>query len=365
MILRRYLLREVLYAALGVLAVLLLVYISHRFVRLLSSASAGTISGNLVAQLVALKLGSALQLLLPLALYGGVLLGLGRLYRDSEMVAMAAGGFGLRRFVSSVCIVGVIGAVIVGVLALVVSPRIAALQEFVLAKAKGEALITGLVPGRFQTFGGDSVVYAERVDPFERALGGVFVRVLTDRGEQLLLAGSAYPDVDPQTGDRFVVMKEGTRYAGEPGRLDFVVTDFAEHAVRLDRIRRPAVRARLEAEPSIALIGSGDAPKLAELQWRLSMPITALLLPLLALPLSRTTARQGRFARLFLAAVVYFAYNNALGVAQNLTERGEWPAAVGLWPVHGVVLLAAVWLIGRMARGHGRRSFRMRTARPA
>ncbi|MGI9331801.1 MAG: LPS export ABC transporter permease LptF [Gammaproteobacteria bacterium] len=355
MILRRYLLREVLYAALGVLAVLLLVYISHRFVRLLSAASAGSISGDLVVQLVLLNLGSAMQLLLPLALYGGVLLGMGRLYRDSEIVAMSAGGFGLRRFVSTVCIVGLVGAVVVGVLALVVTPRIAALQEYVLARAKGEALITGLVPGRFQTFGGDSVVYAQRVDAGERVLGGVFVQAQTERGQQLLLAGRAYPKVDPDSGDRFVVLTHGTRYAGEPGRRDFVVTEFAEHAVRLDRIRRPAVRARLEAEHSSALFGTGEASKLAELQWRFSMPISAMLLPVLALALARTTARQGRFARLFLAAVIYFAYNNALGIAQSLTERGEWPAAVGLWPVHAAVLVAALWLLARMARGHRRR----------
>ena len=153
-----------------------------------------------------------------------------------------------------------------------------------------------------------------------------------------------------------MVLEDGYRYAGRPGRADFVTTRFERHAVRLDAVVRTSERSSLDALLTSDLWRSSESAHAAELQWRLSLPISAALLALLAVPLSRTGSRQGRYARLLAAVVLYFLYSNSLGVARNLVERGELPAWIGVWPVHFALLGVVAVMLHRQG---GRRRHRI------
>lgn len=345
MILHRYLFREVLQVFAAVLAVLLLVYVSNRFVRYLAQAASGYISNDLIAELMLLKLAENLAILVPLALYLAVLLALGRMYRDSEVIAMSAGGIGVRRLAHALSWFAGGFALVVGVLSLYISPQAAQLQQTLFEQAKGKAQIAGIQPGRFREFGaGERVVYVESITADGESMRNVFVEVRRPTGRDLLVAERAYPLVSGGDGERFMILENGHRYTGEPGDLDFVITRFERHAVRLEQQAGPGFR-RLEATPSIDLLRERGARNLAELQWRLSLPVSVLLLVLMAVPLARTSPRQGRYAKLVTAFVLYFLYNNAIGIARKLVEREDLAAAVGVWPVHAVFGTAAVALL--------------------
>ncbi len=347
MIIQRYLYREVLQSFAAVLAVLLLIYVSNRFVRYLGQAASGYISGDLIGELMLLKLAQNLTILLPLALYLAVLLALGRLYRDSEIIAMSAAGVGVPRLAQGLAWFALGFAVLTGVLSLYVSPKAAELQHLLFEQAKGEARIAGVQPGRFRDFGdGERVVYVESIAADGASMANVFVQVRGRNRQDLLVAERAYPSVQGTEGDRFMVLENGHRYTGEPGALDFVITRFERHAVRLEQAGRPGFR-KLEATPTTELLRDTGIRNVAEMQWRLSQPITVVLLVLMAVPMSRTSPRQGRYARLATAFLLYFVYNNALGIAQKLVEREDLHPAVGVWPAH--VLFAALAL-GMMMR---------------
>ena len=178
MIVNRYVYREVLQVFGAVLGVLLLIYISNRFVRFLAQAASGYISSDVIIQLILLKLAQNMSILLPLGLYLAVLLALGRLYRDSEMIAMAAGGISVRRLAHSLLWLGAGFALLATFLSIYLSPKAAQLQQVVFEKAKGEAQIVGIQAGRFREFGkGDSVVYVESIADDGASMGNVFVRV--------------------------------------------------------------------------------------------------------------------------------------------------------------------------------------------
>ena len=363
MILHRYLFREVLQVFAAVLAVLLLIYVSNRFVRYLAQAASGYISGDLILELMLLKLAENLSILLPLALYLAVLLALGRLYRDSEVIAMMAAGVGLRGLARALAWFAAGFAVVAAGLSLYVAPKAAELQHALFEQAKGKAQVAGIQPGRFREFGGgERVVYVEDIAADGSSMSNVFVHVRSRRGQDLLVAERAYPSVEGAEGDRFVVLENGHRYTGEPGDLNFVVTRFERHAVRLERAAGPDYR-KLESTPTLDLLREGDARHLAELQWRLSVPLSTLVLAVLALPLSRTSPRQGRYARLVSAFVLYFIYNNALGIAQKLVERAELHPAVGVWPVHLVFAAAAVVMLLRQSSLYWPRILPRRTPR--
>ena len=364
LIIERYLGREVLRTCAVVLAVLVLVYGADRFSRILSDAAAGAVSPDLILRILALKLVEKLPVFLPLALYLAVLIGLGRLYRDSEVVAFGAGGIGLWRLSRGIFRV-VAGFSLAGAaLSLFVSPSAASMRSALLEQAKHQAENRMFVPGRFKEFGGgDQVIYVEAVDPESGRMTDVFVRVRKPHRQYVLVAGAAWQDVRPEGGARYMVLENGYRYAGLPGDALFSVTRFERHAVRIEAQAREAVAGGRKVLATTALIGSRDPGHLAELQRRISAAVSIVVLGMLAVPLARTTPREGRYGRLFLAVVVYFLYSNAISIVENLAERGMVPQSVGVWPVHAAMALVVLALLLAQTTGARRLGAKVRSAR--
>ena len=346
MIIERYLCREVLRTCAAVLAVLVLVYGAVRFTRFLADAAAGVVSPDLILQILALTLAKELPVLLPLALYIAVLISLGRMYRDSEIIAFGAGGVGMWRLSRGVMLV-VSGFAFAGaILSLFVSPSLAVMREVLLEEAKLQAEHRVFVPRRFKEFGGgDQVIYVESIDSATGRMSDVFVRIRRPGRQYVLLSSAAYQLVRPGDGGRLMVLENGYRYAGQPGEAEFSVTRFERHAVRIDeKPKEPFARGR-RMLATMALIGSGDSRHVAELQHRISAVVSIVVLGLLAVPLARTSPREGRYAKLFVAIVVYFIYSNALSIFEKQLERGAVPSFIGVWPVHAAVALVAVGLL--------------------
>ena len=352
MIIERYLRREVLSTCAAVLAVLVLVYGADRFSRILSDAAAGVVSPELIVQILALKLVEKLPVFLPLALYLAVLIGLGRLYRDSEVVAFGAGGIGLWRLSRGIFWL-VAGFSLAGaVLSLFVSPGVASMRWALLEEAKHQAENRMFVPGRFKEFGGgDQVIYVEEVDSGTGRMADVFVRIRKPHRQYVLLSDAAYQVVRSESGARYMVLEDGWRYAGLPGDAVFSVTRFERHAVRVGAQPREAFRGGRRMLPTKALIGTGEPAHLVELHRRISAAVSIVVLGMLAVPLARTTPREGRYGKLFLAIVVYFIYTNAISIVENLVERGMVPVPVGVWPVHAAMALLVVALLVRQSTG--------------
>lgn len=353
MIIRRYLFREVLLSFAAVMGVLLLIFVSNRFVRYLAQATTGKISSELIFELLALQVVTHLGVLLPLALFISILLALGRLYRDSEVVAMTAAGVGLGGLAGHIFLLSVGFAMVAVGLSLYLSPRAASVKEAVYAQARNDAEVSGVVPGQFNTFDGDQIAYVEDMSP-DGTMQNVFVQVRRGGELELLLAlrahrrstegGHGDGDSQDEDGD-YIVLEDGYRYRGEPGTVDYVVTRFRTHAVRIEQAAGVDRYRKLEAWPTRRLLDSSGPEPNAEVQRRLSHPLSVLLLALLAVPLARTTQQHGKYAKLFLGVLVYFVYINAMSVTLKLVERGELSAAVGSWPVHGAVAaLVAVLL---------------------
>ena len=363
MIIERYLAREVLRTCAVVLAVLVLVYGADRFSRILSDAAAGAVSPDLIVGILALKLVEKLPVFLPLALYLAVLIGLGRLYRDSEVVAFGAGGIGLWRLSRGIFWV-VAGFSLVGaVVSLFVSPSAASMRWALLDEAKNQAESRLFVPGRFKEFGdGDQVIYVESLDPGSGRMANVFVRVRKPHRQYVLISRAAWQDVRPESGARYMVLEDGYRYVGLPGDALFSVTRFERHAVRIEGDAGEVFASGLDMLATTALLGSGDPGHRAELQRRLSAAVSIVVLGMLAVPLARTTPREGRYGKLFLAVVVYFVYSNALSIVENLVERGTVPEIVGVWPVQAATALVVVALLVAQTAGARRVGAKVRRA---
>ena len=213
-----------------------------------------------------------------------------------------------------------------------------------------EAQFGQLDAGRFKAFsGGDAVFYAERVDA-EGILHNVFVQRESAGRIEVALADTATYSKAAANGVHLVTLFNGRRYEGVPGRNDFRVIEFREHGIPISTPTDVAGTQDPDTKPTRDLLGSNAPSDIAQMQYRTSTPLMALVLTLVAVPLSRLRPRQGRYARVGFAIVVYFVYSNLLSAAKVWLEKGDLPPAVGVWWVHAAALALGLYLVVREAR---------------
>ncbi|MDN5848962.1 MAG: LPS export ABC transporter permease LptF [Nitrococcus sp.] len=334
----RYLMAEVGWSWLAVTVVLLVVLLTNRLVRFLADAASGDVPANLVFVLLGLKALANLGIVLPASFFLAIVMALGRLYRDSEMAAMAACGVGPRELLRALLLLAVPSALLVGYLSLVVAPWAEDTVQRVLAQAQQSNRLQGVRPGRFLELGaGQAVAYVTSVDA-EGVMHGLFARAEQDGKPVLITAERARREVDPNTGTQFLVLLDGYRYQGVPGHGEWRVIHFRQHGLNLGTSGPAHVNVHRDALTSWQLWQTETLAAQAELQWRLSMPLVTLVLTLLALPLSKSAPREGRYAKLITAVLAYVLYFNLLEVAQELLSDGRYPAGLGLWWVHALML---------------------------
>jgi lipopolysaccharide export system permease protein len=346
LIINRYLLREVWYALLAAFVVLLLIIASQRFVAFLGDVASGVLPVDVLFTLLGFTLLNYLPLLLSVAFYLGLLIAISRWYKDNEMTALASCGIGIEQLLRPVAVLALVFALLVALFSFFVSPWAAAQGYQLRERAERIADLSAIAAGRFvESNEGDWVFYAESFAEAERVLSNVFIQTRRAGELDTFSAQRAFIERDEPTGDRVLVMYEGYRYQGWPGRADYRILKYAKQTVRL---RQPAeaVKTKREMSTTSKLAGSDHLEDIAELQWRLAMPLSIPLLALLAFVLSPTVPGRGRTLHVFSALLAYVIYNNVLGVGRSWLERGDIPVGLGLWWVHGAMLsvIALLWL---------------------
>lgn len=354
MILRRYLVRETVVAFAAVLATLMLVVIAARFANYLAAAAAGQIGRAFILELVALKCVDALTPLLPASVFAGLVLSLGRLDRDHEVVAMIVGGMSRGRLAGTMLCVALAFAAAAGALSLLAAPVLSERYESLKAHARDSADLSRIVAGRFMHFGrSDPVFYIERARGGARVMEGVFMHASQGEADEVILAPSARY-VSREDG-RFVVLEEGRRYVGVPGRGEWSATRFARYTVRIRETPPRTAGNRAETMSTMQLweARATDPAAAAELQWRLSQPLLTLVLAGVAFALSGGS--RGRFDRLLIGAACYLVYLALLLGATQAVQTGALPAQVGVWPAHaGFAAVTALLLLRALRAPQGR-----------
>jgi len=302
-----------------------------------------------LAMLLALRTVMALSSLLPAVAYVGVLLAMNRLSRDRELLAMAASGCTPGRLERAVLAWGIAFAVAVGVLAFAGRPWAAARFDDVRDRAIADSGLDDITPGVFYELrsAAREVVFAEArsaLDP--EYLENVFVQRRDANGLAVFSAARAVESRDPTQKIRNLILEDGYQYDLSVAGEKQTVTQFERLSMQVPLTPSESELGEDERSmPLRALFATRDPEAAAEVQWRSAMPISTVLLCLLAVPLGRTDPRRGRAARVLIAALLYVGYRTLLGIAKNWIAHGHWPVLPGLWAVHaaclGVVLLFA------------------------
>ena len=144
-------------------------------------------------------------------------------------------------------------------------------------------------------------------------------------------------------------MKKGKRYEGRSNTQEFSTTYFEEYGILIEKEAPKIIKVGevYEAKSTLELLASDSSRYKAELYWRISLPISALLLVFLAIPLSVINPRSGRSINIIMALLLFVIYNNLLGVFHSIVSIGNTKIWYGLWPVHLSFGTIAVYLLYR------------------
>jgi len=344
--------------------VLVMVLVSGRFIKYLADAAVGDIDANALLLIMALRLPEFLQMILPLSIYIAVLLVLGRLYVDHEMVVISACGISQHYLLRVLAVPTLVAAGLVAFLAFYLTPYGDTAVGQIFEEQRERSVLELLTPGRFHvrgaSGGGYRATYAENLDRKTSALQRVFLaemrppgarrQDLTDAGEnsQTLLVWADQGRIIEYEGFSYLELLAGDQYQGEPGDGGFRRSSFARALIRIGReagvARPPKVRSWSTTE---LLVATHMPDASAELQWRFSLVLILPIMMAAAIPLSRVNPRQGRFGRLIPAVLVYMFYMGMLLVMRG--RIADTPAdQQSLWShmlwVHAIALVAVLAL---------------------
>lgn len=346
-ILNRYLIREAAGAWVAVTVVLLAIMLSTRFARFLAMAAAGKLPEELLFYVAALSSLQYLMILVPVSLLLAIMLSLGRLYKDQEMAAMTACGVSSARFYRPFLWLAGALAIFTGLLSFQLGPWAGRQTDYLIEDASWLVQFSPFEPGQFrEVAGGRGVFYTDSVSATGEDLGLVFARLREPDGDSIVTAQRGRQSMEAG-GERKLVLQEGWRYLGEPGRADYDIARFAELSTR---VQPPEFLHKSDARKvraTGALLESDDPADIAELHFRLAAPISVFLLALMAVPLSHIAPRQGRYGKLVVGIIVYLVYSNLLSLGQAWIAKSKLPPEVGLWWVHALAAGTALWLIAR------------------
>ena len=338
MIFQRAARREFTHSAAGVFVALFAILLTTQLIRFLGDAAQGDVAPEAVAALLGFSALHFIPTLLSLSAFIAILLTLSRTYRDSEMVVWFSSGLPLTAWIRPVLTFTLPLVVAITALSLFVSPW--ALSQSAsyrnTLEARRDAGQTS--PGAFQeSASGDRVVFVEAVADDASYVKNVFVSSVQNQRLGVTMAATGHQEI-AENGDRFIVLENGRRYEVEPGSPEFRVLEYGRYAIRLETKEARGIELTPKNSPTLDLIKRDRPVDRAELLWRLGLPISAIVLVLLAIPLSFVNPRAGRSANMLLALFTYLVYNNLLTISQAWVASGRISFAFGMVAVHVFML---------------------------
>ena len=344
MIFLRTLLREFAHLGVAVFMSLFLIALTTRLIRLLGQAAGGKVPSDAVVAFLGFSALNLLPVLLSLTLFITVLLVMTRVWRDSEMVIWLNSGVSLAGWIRPVLVFAAPLVFVIAVLTFFIAPWSAQMAEQYRTRVDSRDDVSRVEPGTFgESRSRDRVFFVESIAGDKNSVQNVFVSSVQQRRAGVTVSERGFTEYSPE-GDRFLVLLSGRRYEGAPGEADFRVMDFERYATRIETREGSEPQSTQKSTSTLGLLEDPTRANLGELMWRIGIPVSALILALLAIPMSFVNPRAGRSVNLLFALLTYMVYSNLLSVSQARVAQGKMAFATGSWLVHAIMLAVMLGL---------------------
>ena len=346
----RYLFKEVSSSFIAVAIILFLIFVSGRFVKYLAEAAAGSFSSDVLFSIMFFRLPGFMELIFPLALFLGIMLSFGRLYVESEMVVLQACGISKTRLLfytqgPAICVM-----ILVAIFTTYLTPL--GWKNFyeIWNDPKTYSGLGTIVPGSFKKLGNQgAVIYTSDINQQKTELTDVFV-VSANKQEDgsaiTLIKASQAKVVSISPYERYIELYDGVEYSGEPGKLNFTFSRYETYGQRIHESKEKFVEVdAVDAMPTMAIANAAGAKEQAAFYWRITMPFIVPILALIALALSETNHRKGRYIKLLPGIIIYILYVASLIAVRTEIEKGKMPTGLIFFAVHFVFLMIGLLLL--------------------
>lgn len=371
-LLARYFIRDILKVTWIITGVLLLIFLSYLVKGYFDQLSLGLLTPAILFQLILFQLPLLLATVLPLGLYLGILIVYRQLDFNNERLAAFANGLSYARL-TGITLLSAIGVVfIVGTIMLWLKPHLYWAERQLLVHRYNP--LQSIKPGRFTWLqNGKMVIYPYHISSSGQ-LQGLFVAYLPSAITtssspsrlpwEVITAQQAYKSSSAQSpSGQAVTFKQGYRYKITPGKKTAEAIQYKEYSQALPDLttdKKEVVLGhsqRIKYLPTSRLwtMAANDLLAAAELQWRLSLPLSVILLALLAIPLSYNKPKQKRSVKWIVAILLYIGYVDTLLLGRAWMKKGLL-SGLGLWWIHGaMVMLLLILYYAYFSRGFKRR----------
>jgi lipopolysaccharide export system permease protein len=345
MIFQRALRRELAGAAGATFTVLFTIIVTWTLISILGKAAGGKVASGDVVLLIGFAALNYLPTILTLTSFIAVLMVVTRSYRDSEMVVWFASGLSLSRWIRPVLMFGLPLVLLTGLLSLVATPWAKLKSTEYIERFEKREDLQKVSPGQFrESASSNRIFFVESASGDSANVQNVFVNTVDQNGTAVIVAKEGVVEFD-ERGDRFLVLKNGRRYQGMPGQADFQTMEFERYSMRVTtRAQDAGANRAVDSMSTMALLKLHDRFAMAELLWRISAPLTCLILILLAIPLGFVNPRAGSSTNLIIAVLIFFTYSNFIKLLEASVKQGRLSFAMSWWPLHLVAALAVVLL---------------------
>lgn len=345
MIFRRALVRELVINCLAVFLVLIAITLTTLLIRLLGDAARGKLAVDAVLAFLGFGLLGFMPVLLSLTLFITIMMTISRAYRDSEMVVWFSAGQGLLKWIRPVLYFALPLVFAIALLNLAVIPWALQKKDIYRDVLNSRDDLSVISPGTFiESKRADKVYFVEGLTRIGTRVKNVFMQSMENQRLGIVVAKEGF-HTELDNGERYLVLENGRRYEGVPGRADYRQVEFERYWMRIEPYRFVEQQNFApKALPTRTLMSDSTPANMAELVWRWSFPISAVILALLAIPLSFINPRAGRSFRLIVALLIYVIYNNLLGIAQAWVAQQKISPLLGMWAVHLLMACVLVWM---------------------
>lgn len=339
--------REFAQTAAAVFVALFAILLTTQLIRLLGQAAKGATASEAVAALLGFASIGQLPVLLSLTLFVAVLLSLSRVYRDSEMAIWFSSGVPLTAWVRPVLRFALPVVIVIAVLVMFLSPWSLTKRAEFQKRMDQRDDVARVTPGAFnESARGDRVFFVETTpgkDGQADQVKNVFINSMQHGKLGVVAASNGYSEV-AENGDRFIVLTDGRRYEATAGSTAYRVMEFERYATRIETSEDLGIETSAKNLTTLELIREPTPANRGELLWRIGVPLSALTLALLAIPLSFVNPRAGRTNNLIFALLTFMVYSNLLSVSQAWVAQGRLSFVVGVWGVHALMFSALILL---------------------
>lgn len=348
MIIDRYITREIAWPTVVIGLLLTFLFVGYSSTRHLAEAVEIGIPYAEAFQLIGYETLVAIEMLLPMALFLAVVIGIGRLHADNEVIALYNAGASEFDILKIVARFSLLIALTVGILSIYGRPWAYGYMYHLKAQSKDDFDLEKIKPERFYAIEKDDnssfVIYADGVEPEQNRLNHVFFSTQDQHRTQIIHADHAIRPENNPGEPRLLTFYNGYSYDLDQHKPIDLVLHFSTLTIPIGEIDN-TVGYKAKSASTTTLSQSGTPKDLAEFQWRLTRPVATIILACLAVPLSRTKPRQGRYSKAVWAIIAYAVYFNLTGVAKSWLKDGVVRAIPGLWWPEALLALTVLALM--------------------